>query len=201
MNDLKEENYTCVSCGCTDNNACDGGCEWIEIYPEESLGICSSDKCRKYKLEVERKQLTKIEIQTISFNRYQLLEIEEDKKRVDLLMRFANSYAKKTKPKMLTIYTPKKRRGNYETRIIQHYDLNSVITYLENKIVGNDTRFVKRWKSAVKDFKNLKLHIQREQVISVLMDQYEQDEQWLRQFSYIKLKELLDGLLFEKSDE
>lgn len=138
------------------------------------------------------------EIQTISFNRYQLLEVIDDKSRIDTLMQSAHSYAKKCKSKTLTIDTPKKRRGNQEIRTIRHYDLNSLIEHFEKQVKKNDVRFIKRWRLALKDFKNLKLYIQREQVIAVLMEQYEQDEEWLRQFSYVSLKELLDGLLFEK---
>jgi len=121
----------------------------------------------------------------ISFNRYDLKQVLEDQSRIDTLMQSAHSYAKKTKSKTLTIDTPKKRRGNQEIRAIQHYDLNSLIEHFEKQVKKNDVRFIKRWKAALRDFKNLKLHIQREQVIAVLLE----------------LKELLDGLLFEKSEK
>jgi len=138
---------------------------------------------------------------TIPFNRYDLKQVLEDQSRIDTLMQSAHSYAKKCKSKTLTIDTPKKRRGNQEIRTISHYDLNSLIEHFEKQVKKNDVRFIRRWKAALKDFKNLKLHIQREQVIAVLLEQFTQEEEWLRQFSYVALKEMLDGLLFDKSEK
>lgn len=31
----------CVGCGCSDNCACDGGCEWLDIDPSSGFGVCS----------------------------------------------------------------------------------------------------------------------------------------------------------------
>jgi len=134
----------------------------------------------------------------ISFNRYDLKQVLEDQSRIEALMQSAHSYAKKTKSKTLTIDTPKKRRGNQEIRTIRHYDLNSLIEHFKKQVKKNDVRFIKKWKVALRDFNNLKLYLQREQVIAVLLEQFTQEEEWLRQFSYVALKELLDGLLFKE---
>jgi len=32
---------TCRVCGCTDSNACPGGCSWVELDRERGLGVCS----------------------------------------------------------------------------------------------------------------------------------------------------------------
>lgn len=33
---------TCISCNCTDDNACEGGCSWIAVSAGEVAGLCSS---------------------------------------------------------------------------------------------------------------------------------------------------------------
>lgn len=33
---------TCIGCGCTDEDACPGGCSWIAISPNEHAGACSA---------------------------------------------------------------------------------------------------------------------------------------------------------------
>jgi len=33
---------TCVHCGCTDSNACLGGCSWVEIHKATPTGVCST---------------------------------------------------------------------------------------------------------------------------------------------------------------
>jgi hypothetical protein len=33
---------TCIGCGCTDEEACDGGCSWIAKSVSERAGLCSS---------------------------------------------------------------------------------------------------------------------------------------------------------------
>lgn len=43
---------TCIGCGCTDENACQGGCSWIAISPNELAGACS--KCVEAGLITER---------------------------------------------------------------------------------------------------------------------------------------------------
>lgn len=32
----------CIVCGCTDSQACAGGCEWIWVNRETGEGLCSS---------------------------------------------------------------------------------------------------------------------------------------------------------------
>jgi hypothetical protein len=32
---------TCVYCGCTDSNACQGGCSWVETHKHTPTGVCS----------------------------------------------------------------------------------------------------------------------------------------------------------------
>jgi hypothetical protein len=32
---------TCIGCGCTDDEACPGGCYWVAISPSERAGACS----------------------------------------------------------------------------------------------------------------------------------------------------------------
>ena len=36
---------TCIGCGCTEDNACDGGfgdgCYWLKLDQETGLGVCS----------------------------------------------------------------------------------------------------------------------------------------------------------------
>jgi hypothetical protein len=32
----------CIGCGCDDDHACEGGCSWLRIDRDESLGVCSS---------------------------------------------------------------------------------------------------------------------------------------------------------------
>ncbi|MGH7468718.1 MAG: ParB/RepB/Spo0J family partition protein [Longimicrobiales bacterium] len=34
--------HTCVFCGCTDMNACEGGCGWLATDPDRKLGVCSA---------------------------------------------------------------------------------------------------------------------------------------------------------------
>jgi hypothetical protein len=31
----------CIGCGCTDTNACDGGCSWLRVDRAAGLGVCS----------------------------------------------------------------------------------------------------------------------------------------------------------------
>jgi len=38
---IKSGERVCVGCGCSDNCACDGGCEWLDIDPSSGFGICS----------------------------------------------------------------------------------------------------------------------------------------------------------------
>ena len=33
---------TCIGCGCTDEEACDGGCSWIAVSEGERAGLCSA---------------------------------------------------------------------------------------------------------------------------------------------------------------
>lgn len=35
----------CVYCGCTEIHACEGGCEWLVIFPHGSVGVCSNERC------------------------------------------------------------------------------------------------------------------------------------------------------------
>jgi hypothetical protein len=32
----------CVGCGCTDSQACAGGCYWLEVNRRDGTGVCSS---------------------------------------------------------------------------------------------------------------------------------------------------------------
>jgi hypothetical protein len=32
----------CIGCGCTDEHACPGGCEWIRQDPLAGVGVCSA---------------------------------------------------------------------------------------------------------------------------------------------------------------
>lgn len=32
----------CIGCGCDDDHACEGGCSWLRIDPEQGAGVCSS---------------------------------------------------------------------------------------------------------------------------------------------------------------
>lgn len=42
----------CISCGCTDDEACEGGCYWVAKAPSELAGACSA--CCEAGLIVER---------------------------------------------------------------------------------------------------------------------------------------------------
>lgn len=33
---------TCVNCGCTDRQACPGGCYWVSVNRDDATGVCSS---------------------------------------------------------------------------------------------------------------------------------------------------------------
>lgn len=33
---------TCISCGCTDSEACEGGCYWMREDAEGGAGVCSN---------------------------------------------------------------------------------------------------------------------------------------------------------------
>lgn len=33
---------TCIGCGCTDEDACEGGCSWLAKSMSERAGLCSS---------------------------------------------------------------------------------------------------------------------------------------------------------------
>jgi len=37
-----EEQATCVGCGCTDSNACPGGCSWTWVKRDEGRGWCAA---------------------------------------------------------------------------------------------------------------------------------------------------------------
>jgi hypothetical protein len=37
---------TCIGCGCTDNAACAGGCEWLAVDHDSRRGVCSN--CREH---------------------------------------------------------------------------------------------------------------------------------------------------------
>jgi hypothetical protein len=39
---LENVETTCVGCGCTDLQACAGGCQWIAIDEMTGFGICSN---------------------------------------------------------------------------------------------------------------------------------------------------------------
>lgn len=131
----------------------------------------------------------------MNYNIYNLREIIEDEKRIHYLMHLTSIHAKKTITKQMLIQTPNKRRGNTELKTIQHYDLNSIIEHYEAKLKGSDRRFIKAWTKTLKVFKDLKLHMQREEIISALIEQFKMDEKWLRQFSKDELKDMLDRLL------
>ena len=32
----------CIACGCTDDDACEGGCSWIAVGTDELAGLCSA---------------------------------------------------------------------------------------------------------------------------------------------------------------
>ncbi len=32
----------CIGCGCTDDEACDGGCSWALLNDEAGMGICTN---------------------------------------------------------------------------------------------------------------------------------------------------------------
>jgi hypothetical protein len=32
----------CIACGCTDSQACEGGCSWLWVNRETCEGLCSS---------------------------------------------------------------------------------------------------------------------------------------------------------------
>ena len=36
---------TCIRCGCTDSNACPGGCSWFIVYRRHRIGVCT--RCRR----------------------------------------------------------------------------------------------------------------------------------------------------------
>lgn len=33
---------SCVICGCTDSEACEGGCSWIKVDRDNGCGLCSA---------------------------------------------------------------------------------------------------------------------------------------------------------------
>ena len=37
-----ERECCCIVCGCTDSDACDGGCSWIEVDRAAGTGLCSA---------------------------------------------------------------------------------------------------------------------------------------------------------------
>lgn len=37
-----ETDCACIHCGCTDSNACDGGCSWLVVDRDRGLGVCTS---------------------------------------------------------------------------------------------------------------------------------------------------------------
>lgn len=43
------EPVSCVGCGCTEENACPGGCSWVAVDYESGVGICS--RCAAKSLE------------------------------------------------------------------------------------------------------------------------------------------------------
>jgi len=43
----KRKKITCIGCGCTDDNACPGGCYWIKKSEKYGLGLCSLCKNKK----------------------------------------------------------------------------------------------------------------------------------------------------------
>lgn len=38
---MPSEEATCIYCGCTDSQACPGGCSWVWINYDTGKGICS----------------------------------------------------------------------------------------------------------------------------------------------------------------
>lgn len=46
---------TCIGCGCTDNAACDGGCEWIAVNRETKRGVCSNCETHLASFEAEQR--------------------------------------------------------------------------------------------------------------------------------------------------
>ncbi len=38
---VTEVEVRCIGCGCTDSRACDGGCYWEWVEPEDGEGLCS----------------------------------------------------------------------------------------------------------------------------------------------------------------
>jgi hypothetical protein len=37
---------TCIGCGCTDSQACEGDCHWMRHCEEQRVGICSASRCQ-----------------------------------------------------------------------------------------------------------------------------------------------------------
>jgi hypothetical protein len=37
----EHEERVCIICGCTDSQACPGGCSWAVKYPDGNTGVCS----------------------------------------------------------------------------------------------------------------------------------------------------------------
>lgn len=46
---------TCIGCGCTDNQACDGGCEWLAVDRVTKRGVCSSCEAHLAAFEAEQR--------------------------------------------------------------------------------------------------------------------------------------------------
>lgn len=46
-----EREAKCVGCGCTDSQACFGGCYWLKVDRKKRRGVCSScpEKARGFK--------------------------------------------------------------------------------------------------------------------------------------------------------
>lgn len=53
--EAEAEAVTCVGCGCTDNQACDGGCDWLVVNRVTKRGVCSSCETHRAAFESEQR--------------------------------------------------------------------------------------------------------------------------------------------------
>lgn len=111
-------------------------------------------KCKSFNLET---------LGQIAFNRYDLLEVMKDKDLTHRMMLLVEKYGMRLKQKMMTINTPKKRRGDTETRYIQHFDIDSIIKHSEHKAKSNNKKLAEIWKQYAEDFKRVKEYMIKKQ--------------------------------------
>lgn len=45
----------CISCGCTDNEACADGCSWLVFNPDTRRGVCSNCETHRAAFEAEQR--------------------------------------------------------------------------------------------------------------------------------------------------